>query len=1553
MKHSRQAGRVGLSGAALTLAALLGFAPQAPAQRLQTAADAQTEYFLIQDEDLSKPRVDWRQLRRQNGFQLFATGDYGAMGFRQAGRFSTKMDNYGPCSSAVRNCQGVQLRAARNNSTQALWFDMDWAYAAPPSEFRKIRRVAPSVANATGGGWSAGTGDMIQGRPRHLGPADGGLGRLASGALSTLDGACTDISGFGNGAHGGGVPLLAGSSCPDTWGNGVWAGDLPVDEAGWVNQFTALGAAFNWEFWRVPTELKRADKQFMGSGVSTYGETSDYYQQILPAYGSVLPGGAGSPAFQGYPLGLKIRFESFTFGVPSLAEIQYVQALVINRSQDVWGAPIDYDSLYMGLTAGFLLATQAGSAYPMPELGVTLWHNRRAVAVAPPGGVIPCTQAARTPNGVPVCPGAGGASNGYGNGAHALVFLKTPLGDLRNKLYTRTAGSILNGATTGAGPCTMGIDPFCMPTHPNAGDTITFNHHHSGGFGGPDQFTWGSGARARFGFMSSTEDNTIDGRDLSAQVAGTRFRVFYTATYPTEAGKYNKYAPGQGGQPGAFWDYNHDGQGDTLFFDACTITGCAKFSSDTIAAPPGFPGLHNTIGNVGGYIGFGPFALRAGDTTAFVFAQIGNGDSSLVWTSINSAVDLYNTSYLSPEAPPLPIVTATRVSPGSDAIGSLNPQVQLFFSEAPERWRDPFITKLAGDIQNAPLGTPFATLRVDNPTLVAQLTALATNNLEAIEIYKSCDAGTNWTDDGDCLGDPTRDDRSRSVGVGWAPYAVLDVNANQGNPPNTFTDANVDAGRTYMYTIVAKSRGAAFLISRGGVPDTLRLVPSIRNPLSRSTSDANVASLYIPISRQAGSQPSTAGLTEVDARVTIPPTFTLSDDVVGGEYRAVFGNRIRVHRDSIISSGEVSQTVVYMEEIVSDTVIGGGASAVRVISADTLVRPGADLFQLAGTPSNNEPNFNRNERQFLTVTGAGTFRLTFSGQVTADIATTATPAQVEAALEALTNLAPADVAVAGAVGGGSPWTVTFAGAFATGTVPTLVGSNLSTGVATDVVGLDRFLHTITTGDTVRFAQIFDSLPGFADPDGGGGPLLATPASLRPLGFAISREGTPIWVSFFPSNATATTPSGIFAQSDFPGFTLTADQRLAGAFNNTTNQPGFSEAHILGATSLARLGLQPADSILPRGLVNSFIAQWFEGSSTRANLPGGRDSTMTKGGGVYEASWASDPYGTVGGYVLNFSNPSATQLEIEAGLRSRTAAYTGLTDAATATLLGVPQEDLVAVRIPFTVRNTTFGRDVEIAMTRRVGLLGNTILLGQLADTIRIAVPPDEWIPGDRLIFIENITTDSTVTSGTGFHRVVLDASGQPIQVTRRQITFNPAVLACNAPNSCNPMPQGSRGATGYAAISDGDRTRWSYYAGFRPSSSYSFDLVGPVTGTNITQVTDSALNAIRVVPNPFIVFSQYQGTSAAESRIAFTGLPGRGTLRIYTVSGQFVQQITWEQADLVGDGDLFYNLRSREDIDIASGLYIWVVTAPSNPNDPNSTPVTARGKFVVIRGTPN
>jgi hypothetical protein len=80
-----------------------------------------------------------------------------------------------------------------------------------------------------------------------------------------------------------------------------------------------------------------------------------------------------------------------------------------------------------------------------------------------------------------------------------------------------------------------------------------------------------------------------------------------------------------------------------------------------------------------------------------------------------------------------------------------------------------------------------------------------------------------------------------------------------------------------------------------------------------------------------------------------------------------------------------------------------------------------------------------NERQTITVTGTGNYRLNFAGQQTADIAHDATDATIRTRLEALSNIGVGDVAVANKV-------VTFQGQLAGADKPLMTVSNDTTKV---------------------------------------------------------------------------------------------------------------------------------------------------------------------------------------------------------------------------------------------------------------------------------------------------------------------------------------------------------------------------------------------------------------------------------------------------------------------------------------------------------------------------
>jgi hypothetical protein len=110
------------------------------------------------------------------------------------------------------------------------------------------------------------------------------------------------------------------------------------------------------------------------------------------------------------------------------------------------------------------------------------------------------------------------------------------------------------------------------------------------------------------------------------------------------------------------------------------------------------------------------------------------------------------------------------------------------------------------------------------------------------------------------------------------------------------------------------------------------------------------------------------------------------------------------------------------------------------------------------------------EVQTLTQGGSGltSYTLTYSGQTTASIAQDATAAQVQAALEALSNIAPGDVTVTGEPGG--PYTVTFGG--------TLADTNVAQMTSTPTGGTGTVTVGTATGGGTEGAGGLETFVGF-------------------------------------------------------------------------------------------------------------------------------------------------------------------------------------------------------------------------------------------------------------------------------------------------------------------------------------------------------------------------------------------------------------------------------------------------------------------------------------------
>jgi hypothetical protein len=261
-----------------------------------------------------------------------------------------------------------------------------------------------------------------------------------------------------------------------------------------------------------------------------------------------------------------------------------------------------------------------------------------------------------------------------------------------------------------------------------------------------------------------------------------------------------------------------------------------------------------------------------------------------------------------------------------------------------------------------------------------------------------------------------------------------------------------------------------------------------------------------------------------------------------------------------------------------------------------------------------------------------------------------------------------------------------------------------------------------------------------------------------------------------------------------------------------------------------------------------------------------------------------------------------------------------------------------------------------------------------------------WMPGDTVFIFENIITDSTVVIGGNTVQIVRDTTINgvtqrlPIQVEREVYgAYLPLGCASNvnpARTTCNPIRIGTRGASGYLPYENGYESVLLFNRAFDQNAEMLID--AQPTRTAVLPLTRRDLSRIQVVPNPFVVQSSFDaistGRNLIENRIRFVNVPEEGTVRIYSVSGQLMNQLTWTKSDLIASvngsqhGDLPYNLRSREGLDLSSGLYLFVLTAKGAQADaacvhpdtqaPLTDPDTgkrlscenvARGKFVIIR----
>ncbi|HYV96936.1 MAG TPA: hypothetical protein VE967_05740 [Gemmatimonadaceae bacterium] len=1415
-------------------AALLCLCPVPPAAA-QRAADALATRILRED-------GTWQDLSpRHGGFSLFAESDLAGTSLKLTGSYRYPAFNVsGLCPFANTSGDEYNSSCGQYNGTST-FFHFQSTWGTSPSGYARIHAVWPGVANMMpplgySTPWRI---TSLAPTVRRIVPADDQFGTVFSGVTGTSDGSCRDM----NGAQGAGLPrgmtLMAASDCTETWGSEGFRGMHLVPDSAWLQRFHADPSGFRWDDWRIPASAL-ANTPTAGD-LTTYGYFSDYGRDVLTRYGNVTPKGPqNQPTLErGFPLGIQVRYDVFKFDRGSLRDGVFIRWLVINRSADVWGQGIDYDSLYMGGDPGYVLGGPAPSAYNVPSLGL---H------IATGGGFT----AGRCNNVFPrrTLPGVNEPCGGTTTHSHVSMILKSPLGDLRNKLFSD--------------PSSL----FYSPANPKADDTLTFNHWVKGGFGAQDNFSWRRSDRALFGLMSGVEELWLDGRsatEFSATQIWNFFRYEFTDGTQSAANlRYTRSVPGS--IPGyGKWDYNDDGIQDTLFLPDCGSKGCSKLWSDSTAG-----GYSNRLaGNIGNYLGFGPFRLNAGDTTEVLwFLGAAKPDTLSGNVLIRNVLDAYMNNFHVLGPPPAPTFTPADVQITSafarDTLNNSEVRIRIRMSDPqPDQYLGRVVARLQS---NDPAAVEIRKL---NPGIVAAVQGRMRQNLAQVLVFKSCDLGKTWTS-GACTTEAAARPKTPSgiiIPPGWDPFRQIPADSITGALNSHSVVDVVPAGHEYLYSFVTQSRSlanirvvysetrdtAGTVLSHkiGTLSDALGIdVDTVWTALAQT--GPTTVRVYAPISVPAGTIAAHIDTVRQQGSATNRVAISVRSARVEGTYRLRFGNRFILTRTYDTVSGARTTTLV--------------RQSVYTRAADA----GGTLFTPANTPAF------RNGSSFA------------------------------AAGSAVTYVAAADTFAANR-------SLTYATTGGSAPAPVL-----------------RATPRTTTGTVQKFIDTLNST----------GYVLA--------GGAGKNEPYYLWVS---NTATSFLGSLFQPTSEFEGAAW-----YPGFHAGINNEIAPPSARLFTVTT------DRGDSVSTKH-VDSAGVKYQTGALRSAP------------GGTYRLEWSDDAYGP--GAPFAFDNAEALQPVLNASLERR--AVGSVTDttsdildrlssralilSGTNNLAGRP---LIAARVPFRLTGVN-GTPATMVMVQRHATgsadsaVRNSRLFGTKGDTTRVAIPPDAWVPGDTLYVIESLVTDSTALVGNVQTIIVHDSivNGQlqslPIQVTRR-VYGAMLVFGCNSNTTptritCNPVKPGL-GASAYATYRNGCTATLKFNRPFDQNSEVV--LTASPADFGGEALTEKQLNQVKVVPNPFVVTSAFDAVNAngaGTGRVLFVNVPQEGLLRIYTISGQLVQQLSWTPGDLVtsGDnsthGDLPYNLRTREGSDLASGVYMFVLT----PRGTAANGKAARGKFVVIR----
>lgn len=132
----------------------------------------------------------------------------------------------------------------------------------------------------------------------------------------------------------------------------------------------------------------------------------------------------------------------------------------------------------------------------------------------------------------------------------------------------------------------------------------------------------------------------------------------------------------------------------------------------------------------------------------------------------------------------------------------------------------------------------------------------------------------------------------------------------------------------------------------------------------------------------------------------------------------------------------------------------------------------------------------------------------------------------------------------------------------------------------------------------------------------------------------------------------------------------------------------------------------------------------------------------------------------------------------------------------------------------------------------------------------------------------------------------------------------------------------------------GDTLRFSIFKPFNSQDIFEFRIAPENTQRFDGNQAKDDLDRIRVVPNPYVVTSPFEPPITSSSfqqqrELHFTHMPVPSTLRIFTVAGNLIREMRFDENDSrVHNGTFIWNMLTKDNLEISYGVYLFHVDAP-------------------------